>query len=109
MPYWLKRCLKKFFFFLTAVFCSPFLLAANNFCRILKHILIGFYVPKPVVKNKGGLMGDFFELFDLKSVKPAFFQNRCAVNITSAVWPPPSPDHERADGRTSAGRCALIF
>ncbi len=71
--------------------------------------LVGFYVPKPVVKNQGGLMGDFFELFDLKSVKPAFSRNRCAVNINTAVWPPPSPDHERADGRTLAGRSALIF
>jgi hypothetical protein len=54
-------------------------------------------------------MGDFFELFGLKSVNSAFSRNRCAVNITTAVCPPPSPGHERADGRTSVGRSALIF
>ncbi len=108
MPHWLKRCLEKIFFF-TAVFWSPFLLVANNFCWIWNHILIGLYVLKPVVKNQGGLKGDFFELFGLKSFKSAFSWNCCAVNITTAVWPPPSPGHERADGRTLAGRSALIF
>jgi hypothetical protein len=81
----------------------------NNFFQILNHILIGLYVLKPVVKNQGGLMGDFFELFGLKSVKSAFSRNRCAVNITTAIWPPPSPGHELADGRTSAGCSTLIF
>jgi hypothetical protein len=34
VPYWLKRRFKKNIFFQTAVFLSPFLSAANNFCRI---------------------------------------------------------------------------
>jgi hypothetical protein len=63
----------------------------------------------PVVKNQRGFYGDFFELFSRKSVKFVFYRNRCAESITTAVWPPPSPGHERADGRTSAGRSALIF
>jgi hypothetical protein len=63
---------------------------------------------KPAVKNQGGL-GDFFELFGLKRVKSAFSRNWCTVNITTEVWPPPSPGHERADGRTSAGCSALIY
>ncbi len=58
---------------------------ANKFCQILNHTLIGLYVLKPVVKNQGGLMGDFFELFGLKRVKSAFSQNWCAVNITTEV------------------------
>ncbi len=43
----------------------------------------------PVVKNQRGFWGNFFELFSRKSVKFAFSRNRCAVNITTAVWPPP--------------------
>ncbi len=47
MPNWLKRRLKKYIYFLTAVFLLPFLSEANNFCQILNHILIGLYVLVP--------------------------------------------------------------
>jgi hypothetical protein len=53
-------------------------------------------------------MGDFFELFGLESVKSAFSQNRCAVNITTAVWPP-SPGHERPMGKLRQAVAHLFF
>jgi hypothetical protein len=68
MPYWLKRRLKKNFFS-AAVFLSSFSSAANIFCRILSHILIGLYVPMPVVKNQRGFKGDWDTFLSYSAVK----------------------------------------
>jgi hypothetical protein len=53
-------------------FLLLFLLVANNFCQILIHILLGFYILKPVVKNQGGLMGVFLSYFALKVLSRHF-------------------------------------
>jgi hypothetical protein len=64
MPYWLKRHLKKYYFFnrrfRIAIFVSGKLFLPN-----FKPYSNRPFVLKSVVKNQGGLMGDFFELFGL--------------------------------------------
>jgi hypothetical protein len=46
----------------------------ENFFKILNHILLGFYIPMPGVKNQRGFWGDFFELFGLTNVKSVISQ-----------------------------------
>jgi hypothetical protein len=54
------------YFFSIAVFLSSFSFAAYNFCRILNYILIGLYVPMPVVKNQRGSRETFLSYSAVK-------------------------------------------
>jgi hypothetical protein len=61
-------------------------------------------------KIRGGSRGTFLSYSAVKVSSSRFSEIAAQkVCITTAVWPPPSPGHERADGRTSAGRSELIF
>jgi hypothetical protein len=109
-----KRYLKKYVS--TAAFLSPFLSEANNFRRILNHILIGLYIPMPGIKNqRGGSRETFLSYLVLKVSVPFFSRNRCAVSTTnriSVLWHgsmDPLPLSWQADGQTSAGSSSLTF
>jgi hypothetical protein len=97
MSYWLKRRLKKKIFFSRRFLIFVFV-GGEQFSPNLKP-----YINMPLCTNaccqkSEGVLAGLFELFSRKSVKFAFYRNRCAESITPAVWPPPSPGHERADG-----------
>jgi hypothetical protein len=57
----------------------------NNSCLILNHILIGLYIPIPVVKTKGDYGETFLKLFSLKSEETDFSENPCAESITNTI------------------------
>jgi hypothetical protein len=122
-----KKKLEKIFFsgekfssktsiFFLANFLPPFSLKADNFRRIINHILIGLEVPNTALKNQGGLLEDFFELFSPRRTSFGFSKNSCAKSITNRICllrhcstAPPSPGRGQANGQTSAGRSSYFL
>jgi hypothetical protein len=97
---------KNLIIFFRRRFLSLFPSTVNNFRRILNYILIGLFIPMPVVKNQEGYI---FELFSLKCEKTDFYENRYAKSITNTTGAPPAPVIALSDGQTLEGHSSRIL
>jgi hypothetical protein len=97
MPYWLKRRFKKIFFFRRRFFIFVFV-GSEQFLPNFKHILIGLYVPMPVVKNQRGSRKTFLSYSAVK-VSSSHFPEIAAQKVLPLQYGPPL-------SRSLAGRWA---